>query len=484
MHLQTIDQFQDAAVTVMGLGKYAQGSGFATATWLMKHGAQTVVTDLQTEHDLQKSMELLMSWYRSYRAEHPEAVLYPPVFVLGQHRKEDFVNVEYVVQNPGVPSEAAYVEAAQEAGVAIESDTSLFLRFYPHPIIAVSGTKGKTTTTKLLGEMLKTLHPHALVAGNIKTSPLAALDELLAMGEEVPVVLEFSSWMLLSLPYALADLGRGPDIAVLTNVYPDHLDRYPDYAAYKKSKEIMFTYQRADQIALLNKDHDEVREMAVRVPSTVLWFSVHPMREDGCFIENGIVRFRRHGEVRDVIAVEDIALAGEHNRENVLAATCAALVRGVPCTDVAEVLHTFSGIADRQEIVRDVDEITYVNDSASAAPAALCAALEALGVPGRVVLLAGGGDRRTAWDAVVPLVEKMCKKVLLFPGEGSERLEKSLLGKVVIDYVHTMHDAVQKARAAAARGDIVLFSPGCPVEGDLMNEFEAGEAFREEVRNL
>lgn len=484
MRLERIQQFQDAAVTVMGLGKYKEGSGFVTATWLMKHGAQTVITDLKTEVDLQASMKLLMDWYRTYREEHPGASIYPPVFVLGEHRKEDFVNVDYVVQNPGVPSESAYVQAAAEAGVAMESDASIFLRFYPFKTIAVTGTKGKTTTTKMLGEMLKVLNPQAIVAGNVKASPLQYLDELIEKNEEIPVVLEFSSWMLLSIPSALADMGRGPDIAVLTNVYPDHMDRYPDYEAYKKSKEIMFQYQKPDQIAILNKDHDEIREMAARVPSKLLWFSVNSMPEDGCFVENGIVKFRRDGQVQDVVAVSDVALKGEHNLSNALAAACAALVRGVPLSGVAQVLQTFVGLADHQETVREVDEVTYVNDTASTTPDALKVALETLGTEKRVVLLAGGGAHGVGFDSVASIIAAMCKQVILFPGAGSEMLEKALLGKVMIDHVKTMADAVKIARKYAARGDVVLLSPGCPVAEPFANGFEAGEEFREEVRKI
>ncbi|MEK9156695.1 MAG: UDP-N-acetylmuramoyl-L-alanine--D-glutamate ligase [Patescibacteria group bacterium] len=484
MRLERIDQFQDAAVTVMGLGKYQEGSGFVTATWLIKHGAQTVITDLKTETDVQSSLHLLMDWYRDYRAVHPNASIYPPVFVLGEHRKEDFVNVDYVVQNPGVPSESSYMQAATDAGVALESDTSIFLRFYPFKTIAVTGTKGKTTTTKILGEMLKTLHPQAIVAGNVKASPLQFLDELLEKNEEIPVVLEFSSWMLLSLPQSLADMQRGPDIAVLTNVYPDHMDRYPDYEAYKKSKEIMFAYQKSDQIAILNKDHEEVREMAVRVRSQLLWFSTQPITEDGCFVENGIIKYRRDGSLQDILAVSDIALKGKHNLSNALAAVCGALVRGVPLAGVVHVLKTFSGIADHQEVVREVDEVTYVNDTASTTPDALKAALETLGTEKRLVLIAGGASRNALFDGVVSIVASMCKQVLLFPGAGSDALEKALLGKVMISHVKNMKEAVQHARKNASRGDVVLLSPGCPVGELFANEFEAGEAFREEVRNI
>lgn len=484
MRLERIEQFQDAAVTVMGLGKYKEGSGFVTATWLIKHGAQTVVTDLKTEGDLQSSMKLLMDWYRDYHTVHPDLVLYPPVFAFGEHRKDDFVNVDYVVQNPGVPSESQFMQAAAEAGVAMESDTSIFLRFYPYKTIAVTGTKGKTTTTKILGEMLKTLHPQAIVAGNVKASALQYLDELLEKKEEVPVVLEFSSWMLLSLPYALQDMGRGPDIAVLTNVYPDHMDRYPDYEAYKKSKEIMFQYQTSDQIAILNKDHDEVREMATRVPSKLLWFSTDSMSEEGCFIEHGIIKFRRDGSVQDVLAVSDVALKGDHNLSNALAAVCAALVRGVPLTGITRVLTSFVGLADHEEVVREVDEVTYVNDTASTTPDALKAALETLGTEKRIVLLAGGDTRNASFESVVPVIASMCKQVLLFPGVGSEALEKALLGKVMIDRVQNMQDAVKTARKYAARGDVVLLSPGCPVAEPFANEFEAGELFREEVRKI
>ncbi|MFH1712543.1 MAG: Mur ligase family protein, partial [Patescibacteria group bacterium] len=179
MDLNKIENFQDAIVTVMGLGRYKQGSGLGAAKWLMRHGAQTLITDLKSEEELEESMSLVMEWYEKYRQMFPDRTIYQPVFILGEHRKEDFTDVDCVVQNPGVPSESEFIQAAKEKGVSIESDVSLFFRFCPYPVVAVTGTKGKTTTTKMVGEMFELADDRTVVAGNIKVSPLEHLDELL-----------------------------------------------------------------------------------------------------------------------------------------------------------------------------------------------------------------------------------------------------------------------------------------------------------------
>ncbi len=476
--------FQDATVTVMGLGKYEDGSGFVTATWLMKHGAQIVVTDLKSERDLQRVVAKLMDWYRAYREAHPEEVVYQPVFSLGEHREEDFVNVQYVVQNPGVPSEASLVQAARQAGVSLESDASIFLREYPHATIAVTGTRGKTVVTTMLGEMLKHLHPRAIVAGNVKTSPLSCLDDLLSSQEEIPVVLEFSTWMLLSSEDALKKLGRGPDIGVLTNISKEHQDRYPDYAAYKKSKEILFRYQQPHQLAVLAKDEPEVVEVTREIPSEKVWFSARSMGEDGVFVEHGMMRYRRHGVLLDILPVEDIALKGDEALAHALAATCAALLRGVSISGIIDVLRTFVGEAGSREVVREVDEITYINDAAAQDVSALCETIKAFGEDRRMVLIAGGAQTSSELESLIPLIVAHVKSLILLPGEGSETLERAVLGKVPFEHALSMREAVRYARSRAIRGDAVLFSPGCTPSRLFSDAFTSGEAFREEVRTL
>lgn len=484
MDLAKIENFQDAIVTVMGLGRYTQGSGLGATKWLMRHGAQTVITDLKSESELKESVDLVMEWYGKYRAQYPNRTIYQPLFILGQHRLEDFVNVDCVVQNPGVPSESEFVKAARDKGVAIESDVSLFFRYYAHPIIAVTGTKGKTTTTMLTGAMLATLDPRAVIAGNVKISPLEALDELVVRPDATPVVLELSSWLLESLPSALTALGKGPDIAVFTNVFPDHLNRYASYEDYIKSKEIIFQFQTSGQFTVLNYDNDIVRGMEPRVKGKLFWCSKTWQDHDGCYVKDGQVVFRRDGADTVLVPVADVGLQGEHNLENILTSACAALLRGVSVANVQNVLRTFKGVDDRQELVREVDEISYVNDTTATTPDAVVAALKRFGGKDDIILIAGGVDKKMDFTSLIAEIPPTCKKLILFPGDASDIIEKGVMGKVDIDHANSMKEAVAKARAAAVRGDIVLLSPGAASFTLFKNEFDRGEQFREEVRTL
>jgi UDP-N-acetylmuramoylalanine--D-glutamate ligase len=485
MDLSDIGSFKDAIVTVMGLGRYKQGSGLGTAKWLMRHSAQTVITDLKDDKELKESVDLVMEWHKKYTEMYPDRTIYQPVFVLGEHRKEDFTNVNAVVQNPGVPSESEYIQAAKAQNIPIESDVSLFFRYYPHEIIAVTGTKGKTTTTLLLGEMVKTFDPETIIAGNVKVSPLEFLDDLLAKDKKTPVVLELSSWLLESMPGSFTDMKKGPEIAVLTNVFPDHLNRYASFEDYQKSKEIIFEYQNPDQYTVLNRDHDLVRSMEPRVKGKLFWFAkTDDGVANGCFVTQEKIIFRKDGQVTEILPLSDVALRGEHNLENVLSSTCAAMLRGVSVEGIQKVLKSFKGVDDRQEVVREVDEIMYVNDTTATAPSAVIAALKVFGKDKKVILIAGGANKNMPFDDMIAEAEKTCKGVILFPGDASELIEKGLMGKVPLEHAADMHEAVTKAHAMGETGDIVLLSPGAASFNMFKNEFDRGEQFREEVRNL
>src|SRR3989339_1203066 len=310
--LSSIENFQDATVTVMGLGRFKQGSGVGAAKWLMRHGAQIVITDLKSETELKESVDEIMTWYDTYKKAHPTGHVYPPVFVLGEHHEDDFTNVDLVMQNPGVARESEFVELAKKEGIHVESDISLFFRYCPFPIYSITGTRGKSTTTALLGEILKTIHPKTVVAGNITRSPLEDLDWLLEEQTPVPIVLELSSWLLESIE----GLGIGPQIAVLTNAYQDHLDRYDSFEHYVRAKELIFQEQKPGQIAILNADQDMMADIATRVKSEhIYWFSSKPLPEgkEGMYAEGDKLLRRINGKTIEVAHVHDIKIAGEHN---------------------------------------------------------------------------------------------------------------------------------------------------------------------------
>lgn len=485
MDLNNIDSFQDAVVTVMGLGRYKQGSGLGATKWLMRHGAQVIVTDLKGPEELEESMAIVNEWYEKYRAHYPERTIYQPLFVLGEHRKEDFGGVDLVVKNPGVPSESEFIQEAVKNNIPVESDVSLFFRHCPYPMICVTGTKGKTTTTKLVGEMLHNIDEQAIVAGNVNTSPLEYLDELTKRGEPTPIVLELSSWLLESMPQAFEEMKKGPDVSILTNIYPDHMDRYHSFGDYIHSKEIIFEYQSPSQFTILNYDHPILKEMEREVKGKLFWCSRTYMEHDGCYLKDGVIVFRRDNKDEVILPLAEVSLKGAHNEENILTAVCAAKLYNVPSSAIIEALKSFAGVPDRQELVREVDEITYINDTAATQQEAVIAALDHFGADGDIVLIAGGVDKDGQYDALAERIVATCKHVVLFEGTASEIIEKELRGRVPLEKgVRTMQDAVNKARAAASTGDIVLLSPAAASFNLFANAYDRGEQFREAVRNL
>jgi len=312
------EEFQDAVVTVMGLGRYLQGSGVGATKWLMRHGAQTVITDLQSEEELAESIEEVMKWFTKYEKEYPDRTIYKPIFVLGEHRADDFVGANFVVQNPGVPRESEFVRMAKENGIPVISDIAIFYELYPHPVYAITGAKGKSTTTSMIGEIFKAQDERTVIAGNIKVSPLEYLDELLEDKEPRPIVLELSSWLLESV----GDIDRGPEVAVITNLYEEHLNRYGSFEDYVEAKKLIFKNQKPDQYCVLNYDQEIVRGVEKEVPSQVIWFSLKelPAERNGVFMRDIDLVWRLDETEEVIMKADDLGLTGEHNVANALAA--------------------------------------------------------------------------------------------------------------------------------------------------------------------
>lgn len=482
LDLSKIENFQDAMVTVMGLGRFKQGSGVGAAKWLMRHGAQIVITDLKSETELKESVDEIMKWYDTYNQAHPNHGIYPPVFVLGEHHEDDFTNVDLVMQNPGVARESEFVALAKKEGIRVESDISLFFRYCPFPIYSITGTRGKSTTTSLLGEMLRLKHPKTVIAGNITRSPLEDLDWLLEEKEPVPIVLELSSWLLESIQ----DLGKGPDIAILTNAYKDHLDRYPSFEAYVKAKEIIFEVQTPEQIAIFNADQELSEEISARAGSIhKQWFSLSPLLngKTGAYCEGDEIKRNIDGNVVVFAKVSDIALAGEHNLANVLCASLAAHFAGVSDEDIVKTLKTFAGLPGRQQIISEVEGVVYVNDTTATSPEGTIAALKRFGNGGNIILLAGGSTKGFTFEEMGEVIQKECKYVVLFEGTATNDVEQAI-GSVPHLRVDSMEKALEVSKSIATLGDIVLLSPGTASFGVFKNEFDRGEQFERLVKEM
>lgn len=381
-------------------------------------------------------------------------------------------DVRTLVKSPGVPAEAPVIAAARERGIDVIGELELGWRLVPNRVLAVTGTNGKTTVTEWLGHTLRAAGVDAVVAGNIGT-PLAALAGTL--GPEVTVVCECSSFQLED------SVAFAPEVAVLLNVTPDHLDRHGTLAAYAEAKLRIFANQTAEDTAIVDADDPVVGE--IELPGDA---AREPYGIDACVDEQRCVVSYADGEIRDsggvLIRASELPLAGEHNVRNAMAVAAAALAAGIDRAAVAAGLRGFAGLPHRLERVRERAGVLFVNDSKATNSAAAVAAMEALGDGIHVIL--GGTVKGAQFEALRPAVAGRCEACYLI-GEAVARLRADLEPTGVA--LHDSGDlatAVRDAAAAARRGETVLLAPACASFDAFRDYEERGERFRELVAGL
>ncbi len=466
---------------VMGLGVH--GGGLGVARFLVQHGADVTVTDLRSPEALQSSLHALRDLPIRYR--------------LGEHRDEDFQSVEIVVQNPAVPRSSRYLQLARDAGAAVETEMTLFFRLCPGPILGVTGTKGKTTTTTLAAAMVREQFPDTVVAGNLRVS---ALEQLAHIGPNTPVVLELSSFAL----EGLGEANLSPRYACVTNISPDHLDRYTSIEAYAEAKRQIFLYQSDKGVVVLNARDRTVASWAADAPGRVVWFDeqrdqLHTDERATLFYgDRGLlwnepsthVAGDRPIYLEQIAQPGDVRLPGAHNLANVAAAAALAKAFGITSENIRRAIQSFRGVEHRLELVRELDGVRYINDTAATVPEAAIAALRSFDAP--IVLIAGGADKRLTFDAFAQTITGRTKAVVLLDGTATPKLHAALDAAsgaagsqlTVVGPLNNFEAAVRTARDLAAQGDIVLLSPGCASFGMFRNEFHRGEEFRRIVAEL
>jgi UDP-N-acetylmuramoylalanine--D-glutamate ligase len=375
-------------------------------------------------------------------------------WVLGEHRPEDFTEADFVVRNPAVPATNRYLQMARAAGVPIYMEMTLFfMEVPPDRVVGVTGTKGKTTTTTLLGEILKADGRDVVVAGNLRVSALEQID---LIGASTDVVLELSSFQLEGLEV----IETSPRAAVLTNLMTDHLNRYPSMAAYLDAKKHIYRHQGTEGILALNRDDDALRPLASEAPGYLIWY----------------------GADDDVPGADEAKLRGRHNRANMAAAAAMAAALGVRAKVVAGAIRDFPGVPYRQELIRELNGVQYVNDTAATTPEAAIAALEVMDRP--VVLIAGGTDKELEFGPFVEAVGRLdarLKAAVLLEGTATPKMAEAFGEKAAGPFTD-FRSAVEWAREVAESGDVVLLSPGCASFGMFRNEFDRGDQFNEIVR--
>lgn len=468
---------RDKRVTVLGLGR----EGKALARFLAAHGARVLLTDTQTREALQPSLDQLAGL--------------PIEYALGGNPPEA-LDTEVLFVSPGVPLDTPFMLAARQAGVALGSETRLFSWLCPAPIVAISGSSGKTTTTTLTGLMLAQEGKRAVhVGGNIGDPLLGRLDRI---GPADVVVMELSSFQLDFLGASLQTEPSGaatnplypagawsPGIAALLNVTPNHLDRHGTMDAYVFTKSKILRYQTEQGHAVLNWDDPMTRGMAGLCPGSVAYFSLVEPVPRGAWLNGDRLVLRENGVERAICSAGELKLRGRHNIANVLAACAIAATAGATPAAMAAVAITFTGVEHRLELAGEHQGVRYYNDSIATSPERAMAAIRSFDEP--IVLLAGGKDKHLPWDDWAALVAQKVRQVIVF-GQAAGLIRETLaaLGPASppVQSAQSVEEAVALAAAVARPGDVVLFSPG-GTSYDAFKDFTVrGRLFKQVVQGL
>jgi UDP-N-acetylmuramoylalanine--D-glutamate ligase len=454
-------------VLVVGLGM----TGLATAHFLRHRGAVVTVTDMANEDELAASVLELHEL--GIRAE------------IGGHRRESFESSELIVLSPGVPHTHDFLTGARLKGIPVIGEIELASRFIRDPIIAITGTNGKTTTTSLLGDMLVECGMTVFVGGNIGNPLIGHVDR----EEKVDwVVLEISSFQLDTI-----ETFR-PDIGMLLNITEDHLDRYPDMAGYAASKGRIFQNQTSEDIAIFNGADSWVLSETSRINSRKWVFNGSGILQEGARIVGNNLTIeitsclRRTPSIRACPTLGPISLDigktslyGKHNQENICAAVMAAIAAGGDIRDIQTALNQFKGLSHRIEFVRTLNGVTYIDDSKATNVDAVYRALESFMEP--VILIMGGRDKGGDYRILEKVMQNHVKHLILL-GEASGLIAAALGNIVPTELVSSMRAAVTKAHQFASAGDVVLLSPACSSFDMFRNYAHRGGVFQSEVKKL
>jgi UDP-N-acetylmuramoylalanine--D-glutamate ligase len=453
-------------IVVMGLGVH--GGGLGVARFCAEAGADVVVTDLRNAALLADSLTALADL--------------PITFVLGEHRPEDFQQCDIVVQNPAVPATSPFLALARAAGAHIEMEMTLFFRLCPAPIIGITGTKGKTTTSTLTAFLLTAWRPDTVLAGNMRISALAQLAHITPT---TPVVLELSSFVLEGLGVA----GLSPAYAAITNIHPDHLDRYGDMASYIAAKAAIGLHQHPHDTLVLQTGDPVLHELALTMPSHVYWSGMRKPDSPHCgdtWWQDDTLYAETATGAQVVASARDVQLAGLHSRANVAMAVALVLRVGMPVDLIAPALRRFEGVEHRQERVATINGHTFVNDTAATVPDAAMVALECMPKP--IVWIAGGADKKLTFGELAQVAAQHAHQIVLLEGTATAALRSALVAAGIADRIVGSFDSLAGAVAAAQRvapqPATILLSPGCASFGMFRNEFHRGEEFRAVVARL
>lgn len=457
-------EWNDRKVVVVGLAR----QGKALTRYLANQGAQVVVSDLKKAHALEGILEEMTDFSVSY--------------VLGEHPLSLLDDAEVLFLSGGVPADISLALEARNKGIEISNDSQLFLDICPAPIVGITGSAGKSTTTELVGRIarfaLKRTSARAWVGGNIGRPLLEDIDQI---GKGDWAIIELSS-------FQLEIMHTSPHIAAVLNVTPNHLDRHKTMEAYQDAKSRILAFQKSEDIAILNREDPGAWSLRSQVKGRTLTFGVNEAGvEEGTFVKSDQLWLKDSGQDFLICPLNAISLPGQHNLQNVLAACAITAGAGFSTEAMQDGIRGFAGIKHRLEFVRRVGGVDWYNDSIATSPERAIAAINSFDAS--IVLLAGGRDKDLPWGEFAKVVSEKVDHLILF-GEAREMVE-SVVRQIqeaerpfTIQLVETLEEAVSLAKETAEEDEIVLLAPGGTSFDQYVDFAERGDEFRLMVENI
>lgn len=484
----SFDTFANQKVLVQGLGLNDGGVGMVK--FFAEHGAIVKVTDLRTADILKDSLRALEVYTRKYKIE----------YVLGEHKPEDFKWADIVVRNPAVKRDNEYIQVARDNSAEIVMEMALFHKIAKGLKIGITGTRGKSTTTALIHEFVKAAvadnkipdYNNVLLAGNIGKTAIAEVESLT---DKSISVLEISSFQL----DGMGEQKISPDIAVVTNMYPDHLNWHPDMEDYIETKKNIVRFQTKGDYAVINVQNDITKTFVDAVPGYLVTYALDKQYVQTCksqteaqywYDEKQNIIFENGEKLLDLSSI-DIKLKGEHNRYNILAAIATARIFKIPVEIFENVLQNFTGLYGRQQLVRSVEGIDFYNDTTATTVEAVESAIRRFSSEynkdsSHLIFISGGVDKGLDYHKLGQIMQSRVKAVVLFEGTASEKMQAEFKNAGIKTYglYDQMSTAVQKARDIAVKGDAVILSPAGSSFNMFLNEWDRGKQFDDAVTTL
>lgn len=447
-------ELSEKKILVVGLGK----SGLSASRWLVRQGAEVTVSDLKRAEDLDQGLR-------------DESSALGIRIEAGGHQRESFLSAHMIVVSPGVPLDIEPLKAARKAGIPILGEMQLALQVLDVPFVAVTGTNGKSTVTTLVGDMISRAGLRAFVGGNIGT-PL--MDYISGREKADYAVLEVSSFQLDTME------DFSPTVAILLNISPDHLDRYPDYEAYVRSKFKIFEHQKPGQYAVLNAEDERLSRFVPKKGVSLLRYG-RKGRNREAFVQGETLVAGLPGAEARHFDLKGFRLPGTHNLENLMAAVLAGLALNLPPGVLQESMSNFPGLPHRLELVGRIREVDFYDDSKATN---VDAALRSVSTfDGGVILIAGGRDKGGDYGPLTKAAYGKVKKAVLL-GEAKDLLARAFKDLIPCLTAGSMEEAVMQAFSSADRNDVVLLAPACS-SFDMFSDYaHRGRVFREAVERL